>query len=321
MKLFITGGADQKIKGFFQKKPKAGHGYVLKLDWTDKAVEKQFHYFTPDDKINSHITKELTCGHIYKKEIYVASRTEVLIMDLLDFKIKKKITNPFFHDLHQAKRIEQNIYVVNTGLEMIQCFTLAGRELKQINTSPIPTWNRFDKNIDYRLVESTKPHKVHVNYIFERYPGELWATCLLPKKAVCITDKKKPIKISEGYIHDGHVFEESIFFTTTNGYLVEIDRQTLNKKKTYNLFAEYAEHNGGNLGWCRGVGVTGGRAYVGFSVLRPTKNKEFFDKMLSRKHSLPTIIIEVDLHSGKITDEYVLPYKNCTVFSIMPYAD
>ena len=319
MKILITGGADQKKKGLMLKKPKDGYGYVIILDWDKKTIENQFHYFTPDDKINPNITKELTCSHIYEKELYVSSRTEVIIMDLEALKIKNKITSPSFHDLHHAMRIGQQIYVANTGLEIIQCFTLNGEELKQINLTSIPTWKRFDRSVDYRMVESTKPHKVHVNYIFERYPGELWATCMIPKEAICISGRKKFIKINEGYIHDGHVYGDNIFFTTTNGYLLGYNRKTLKKTFKYNIFTKYADEKGGNLGWCRGLGINDGRAFVGFSALRFTKNKEYLKMLLKKNNTLKTRILEVELQNGKIVGEYILPYKNSTVFSIIPY--
>ena len=320
MKILITGGADHRKRGLLQKKQKDGYGYAIKLDWGNKIIEKQLHYLTPDNNINPNITKELTCGHINNNELYVTSRTEVLVIDFETLRIKRKINSTTFNDLHHAMKIDKNIFVANTGLEMIQRYSLEGEELEQINLSSIPTWKRFDKNIDYRMVESTKPHEIHANYVFERKPGEIWATCLLPKKAICISEKKRCIDINEGFIHDGNVYEDSIFFTTTNGYLIEINRSTLKRKRTYNVRSQYAQQKGGTLGWCRGVGVAEGRAYIGFSVLRQTKNVEFLDNLLNKRHSLTTRIVEIELMNGMIVGEYILPYKKCSIFSIIPYS-
>ena len=321
MKILITGGAGHKGIGLLRKNIKISHGYICQIDWGKKAVERLYKYDTPENKINSNITKELTCGHIFNKELYVTSRTEVIIMDLETFEIKRKITSPTFHDLHHVMRSENDVLVANTGLEMVQRFTIEGEELEQINLSSIPTWKRFDKSIDYRLVESTKPHKIHVNFIFERYPGEIWATCLLTKKAISLSESKKCIKIEEGYIHDGCVFENSIFFTTTNGYLVEFNRKTLKINRKYNIFKQYEEHKSGKLGWCRGVGISEGRAFVGFTKIRTTNNIRYLKNLMNRKNTLPSKIIEVNLKEKRIVDEYNLPFNDSSIFSIIPIKD
>ena len=317
MKFIVTGGANHIGKGLFLKKVKGGYGHICELDWNKKKIERQFNYYSPENIINPHITKELTCGNIYENELYVSSRTEVIILDLEKFNIKKKITNQTFNDLHHAIRIDKQIYIANTGLEMVQRFSLEGEELEQINLSDIPTWERFDKKIDYRLVESTKPHKIHVNYIFVRNKGEIWATCLIPKEVVCINNERQKIKIIEGHIHDGHVTKDCIYFTTTKGLLIVFERKSLKKLRMYNILSQYEKKKGGQLGWCRGVCIVDDRAYVGFTSIRPTKNLEYIDRLTNKKNSLSSRIVEVDLHSGEIMDEYIFPYKNCTVYSII----
>ena len=317
MKFIITGGVNHKGNGLFKNDSKVDYGYISILDWGEKKIVRHFNYETPKNKINHHITKELTCGQIYDKDLYVTSRTEVIIFDIEKLKIKKKITHPTFHDLHHVARIDNQIFIANTGLEMVQRFSLDGDELEQINLTNIPTWKRFDKKLDYRLVKSTKPHKMHVNYIFERYHGEIWATCLIPKEAVCIYGGTGKIKIDEGYIHDGHVSKDSIYFTTTNGLIIVFDIKTLKKTKTYDIFTQYKKRKDGNLGWCRGVCIVNMKAYVGFTSLRPTKNKELLDKLRRKNKSVTTRIIEIDLIDGEVIDEYVLPYKRSTVFSII----
>ena len=317
MKFIITGGANHKGKGLFQKKVKGGYGHIFQLDWNKKSIERRLKYITPDNMVNPNITKELTFGHIYGNELYVTSRTEIIIIDLVKLTIKRKISDPTFHDLHHVRRIDNQLFVANTGLEMVQRFSLDGKELEQINLSNIPTWDRFDKNLDYRLVESTKPHKLHVNYLFEKDHGEIWATCLNTKEVICIYGRKERIKIIEGYIHDGLVTRNSIYFTTTNGFLISVDRKSLKTKKKYDISSEYKIKKGGYLGWCRGVYIADRRAYVGFTSIRPTKNKEFIRNLKNKNNSLTSRIVEIDLQNGRIMDEYILPFNNSIIFSII----
>jgi hypothetical protein len=163
------------------------------------------------------------------------------------------------------------LLIANAGLEMVMEVTTAGEVLRVWNVLGEAPWERFSRDVDWRQVASTKPHRSHPNYLF-MIGDEIWATRFQQGDAICLTDPGKSITISHERIHDGVVYDGYVYFTTVSGSIVVANTTTLQVEDVIDLNSMHED--GSLLGWCRGIMLDGDRVWVGFSHIRPTKVRE-----------------------------------------------
>jgi hypothetical protein len=99
--------------------------------------------------------------------------------------------------------------------------------------------------------------------------GKLWVTRFHQRDAVCLDDHGMRIEIGIEKPHDGLVHENRLYFTTVDGRIVIVDRDTLRLDQIVDLM----QIHGGNalLGWCRGLLAIGeNKLWVGFTRVRKT---------------------------------------------------
>jgi hypothetical protein len=214
-------------------------------------------------------------GNVAGDRLYVTTQTEVLIYRLPDFEIETYISLPFFNDLHHARPTpDGNILVAVTGLDMVAEITHAGELVRTWNVLDLgaSVWGpRFSPEIDYRRIETTKPHLAHPNQVF--YVGdEPWATRFEQRDAISLVDPSRRIDIGVERLHDGVVHGDRVYFTAVNGKVVIADLRTLQVEEVVDLGSMHDEDT--LLGWCRGLLVEGDRMWVGFSRMRPTKLRQ-----------------------------------------------
>ena len=178
-----------------------------------------------------------------------------------------------------------------------------------------PTWKRLPSNTDLRFAGSTKPHEVHVNYVFF-IGNEMWCTRFQQKDAISLTNPQRSIdlSVSEGKPHDGLVSGDFIFFTITDGYIVVVNKNTLKKEGVFNLNEISGKEN--QLGWCRGLCVSNGLIYVGFSCLRPSKFKEYGSWIIKGRRKLPARIASYCLTSKKLLQERLIGERGAAIFTV-----
>jgi len=117
------------------------------------------------------------------------------------------------------------------------------------------------------------------------------------------------------------VREDRIYFTTVDGHVVIVDRDTLQVSQVLNLNLIDNESRA-LLGWCRGLLVLDeARVWVGFTRVRKTKLLENLTwvKHAFREVEKPTHIALYDLSAKKCLQEIDL--ESCgmnIVFSIFP---
>jgi len=210
--------------------------------------------------------------------------------------------------------------VVNTGLDMVLEMNLKGKIINEWSVIGENIWRRFNKNVDYRKMPTTKPHKSHPNYAFY-LKDQLWITRFEQKDAICLKDFSKKINIKIGHPHDGIVKGDFIYFTTVNGYIVIVNAQTLKVEEIYDL--NEITKSKIALGWCRGISIIDqNKIWVGFSRLRPTPFQEHINWLkgklgLKDWRNLPTRIVEYDLFNKKLLEEFNLEnFGLHTIFSI-----
>ncbi len=309
MKLLISGGAQRSDAA----KKNEGHRYyeanLIKLDFDscsyDIVLSKSDASENYPDK-DPNIT--FTSATLVGKKLYICTETEVFIYSYPELNLINSASYPFFQNSHHISPVENMIGVASTGLDLVVLLDQETLEpVEFLNSLGKEPWHKFDKNIDYRKINSTKPHESHPNFIFE-LNGEVWTTRFNQKDAVCLRDMSKRINIGVERIHDGHVVDGYVYFTSVDGNIIIVDAATYKIKKIYKL--NEMEKSDMPLGWCRGLLVKKNIAYVAFTQIRPTPIKENVKWLLShigRKNALPTRIVAYDLEKGQKIAECLLP--------------
>lgn len=296
---------------------------ILELDPKSGAVRTCVEYKSPPEA-RAHESSSIIfkAGTIVGNTLYACTATEVLIFHLPEFQQIGYVSLPALNDVHHVTPTSDgNLLVANTGLDMVIKFTLQGEVLSEWSVLDEDPWSRFSRDIDYRKVDSTKPHQSHPNFVFE-LNRETWATRFRQRDAICLDDRSKRIDIAVESPHDGLICEDRIYFTTVDGRIVIANSRTLQLEKIVDL----KEINGSDvlLGWCRGVlPLDERRIWVGFTRVRKTK---FLENVLWVKHVFSPGMMEkathlalYDIVERRCLQEFDLePYGMNIVFSVLP---
>ncbi len=283
---------------------------ILRLDTVSGIANLEMEYKSPPEvracEESSHVFKSATLAG---NKLYTCTSTEVLIFEVPGFKRIGYVSLPSFNDLHHiAPTLDGNLLVANTGLDMVVKVTPGGQVLEQWNVLGEAPWSRFSPDIDYRKVESTKPHQSHPNAVFQ-LGKEIWVTRFSQRDAICLTSPGKSIRIEVQRPHDGLVCGNRIYFTTVDGRIVIADRSRLEVEQIIDLREIHKVHNPDDdamLGWCRGIlPLDERRVWVGFTRVRKTRFKEnvLWIKHAFKEKERSTHIALYDIAEGKCLQE------------------
>jgi hypothetical protein len=269
--IYITGGKSRKSGAALHEWNRFESARLLKLELPSLSCKVVLDYQSPPeicpDESQSHVFK---AGHHCNGQIFLCTQTEVLILDSTTLNTIRRISLPFFNDLHHVRPDNQgNLLIANTGLDMVARVSLDGTILDEWSVFGSPVWDRHDQGLDYRKVLTTKPHPSHPNFVFVSQ-DQIWATRHFQKDAVCLDDPKKTMNIEIEKPHDGEVLDGKVFFTTVDGQIIVIDERSNQLSQTIDLREIYGSKR--PLGFCRGLKVINDtQVMVGFSRLRGTK--------------------------------------------------
>jgi hypothetical protein len=296
---------------------------VLKLDVASGAVRTCIEYKSPTEAVpNDYSAYLFKSGTLVGDRLYTCTNTEILVFRLPSFEQLNYVSLPCFNDLHHVvPRRDGTLLVVNTGLDMVLRITPEGAVIEEWNVLGEPAWQRFSRDIDYRRVASTKPHRSHPNFVFQ-LERDLWCTRLHQRDAICLTDSAKRIDIALESPHDGVVRGRDIYFTLVDGRLAIANSATLSIDRVIDF--KTMQDSNALLGWCRGVlPVDEQRLWVGFSRVRKTRFQDnvlwvkrvFKEGMIER----PTHIALYDIGQKRCLQEFDLePHGVNTIYSIFP---
>jgi hypothetical protein len=296
---------------------------VLKLDTSSGAVQTCLEYKSRRDaRAHEHSSSEFKSGTLVGDLLYACTNTEVLVFKLPGFEQINYISLPCFNDVHHVTPARDgNLLVVSTGLDMVVRVTPQGKLLEAWDVLGGPPWQRFSREIDYRKVESTKPHRSHPNFAFELGP-DVWVTRLHQRDAVCLTDRAKRIDIALELPHDGLIRGKEIYFTLVDGRVAVANADTLTIDRVFDCKA--VDDPNALLGWCRGVlPLEDQKLWVGFTRVRMTRFQEnvqwvkrvFKEGMIHK----PSHISLYDTGRNRCLQEFDLEaYGMNIVFSIFP---
>lgn len=319
--LYVVGGA---WRGSLFKKLEEWHAcekaLIVKLNPRTKTSQVLVEYVSPEDTCPADSPSILfKSASLADDKLYVCTPTEVLVYKLPSFELLSYVSLPCFNDLHHVCPTEEgNILVADTGLDLVVEVSLQGELLREWSVLGEDTWRRFSRDIDYRKVPETKPHKSHPNYVFQ-LDDEVWVTRFEQRDAISLTRPGRRIDIGVQRPHDGHVVGDWIYFTTVDGHLVVANRNTLRTEDIIDLNTINNEEQL-VLGWCRGVVLTDkDKVWVGFTRIRSTRFKE---NLLWAKHGFetrnkPTHIALYDLAKKQCLNEISLePLGLAVLFSV-----
>lgn len=319
-KLLISGGVQRGNAVWTREFHYYCKAILIELDPETGKTECVYEHVTapelcPDDR-PSIVFKSAS---IVGSKLYVSTETEVLILSLPEYKLVRHLTHPAFNDVHHAFPIGDRLYVASSGLDMIVEFEEGDEAVGFHPTLDEVPFARFDRDVDYRKVSSTKPHASHPNFVFE-LNGEPWATRCVQKDAVLLADLEQRIAVDIERVHDGHVHDGGVWFTTVNGHIHVADPDTRKQKLHFDLNEMTAAND--PLGWCRGLLASEGEAFVGFSRIRPTKlhdNLRWIKTLGAAKAVRPTRVSRYDLRNRTWVQDYDLEGLGlAAVFSILP---
>lgn len=320
--LYVVGGEQRHARSMRENEQwwyKYHRGLILKVDTSSGAVTRCTEYVSPAEACAGDDAAILfKSGTLHDDKLYVCTQTEILIYTIPDFRLESYVSLPCFNDVHHVRPSRDgHLLVANSGLDMVLEITRDGDVLREWHALDDDPWMTFSREVDYRRVASTKPHRSHPNQVF--YIGDdIWVTRFEQRDAVCLTDRSKRIAIDLELVHDGFVHDGHVYFTTVNGCVVIANTQNLAIEEVVDL--NCLRQDEAHLGWCRGLLVEGDRTWIGFSRLRLTKFRENLSWVRwGFKPHLPTRIACFDLVNKRILYENDLQVHGLdAVFSIFP---
>ena len=295
-----------------------GRACIEVIDWGTRRSVKSIEYVPPPENLAEGLSVRFAGGCSYQGKWYQTSGTELIIYDTTEWSVERVISHPSFHDLHGVAVVDDVIAIANTGLDMVQFLDASGEIVREVNVASVPTWERFDRNTDYRRVVSTKPHEIHPNHVFQ-IDGQWWVTRCLKQDAVNLEDPADRIEIPVGQPHDGLIRGDFIYFTTTNGHVVIANIASRKVEDVVDL--SQLNPAGPTIGWCRGLEVDGDAAYVGFTRIRSSKWSDTFRVVADAlRGNRNTHIDRIDLKRKILVDTMDFDRRGSgAIFTLMDY--
>lgn len=318
--LIVTGGRRNATPFSSDKLAYCYEAGVYRIDFKARRILQSY----VEKDLNEEIyvpdyTLSFRGAYLHEDEITTCTHSEIVTIDKTSLVVKNRMSHRLFNDLHGVMADGPDMWFASTGLDM------AGRINGDGGVVVYPAIDGagecLDQRADYRRI-CTKPHNAHPNSLFS-LDGEIWATRLVQKDAVCLGDLSKRIEIGIERPHDGIVRDNSVYFTTVDGKVVECSARTSAPVHVYDIAGLY---NSENPGWCRGLALFGDYAYVGFTTIRQTRSLENLSfltdaaRMITDrlKNTPPARIVKYNLVKGRIEAEMRFrPSEIGIVFSIL----
>ncbi|MEM9132634.1 MAG: hypothetical protein AAF962_24525 [Actinomycetota bacterium] len=241
-----------------------GSGVIASVDESHADV---VHTYVSDATVRGEDDPMLfKCATRVGDLLYATTETEVLVYRLPDFELLHHVSHPWFNDVHHVLPTPGgDLLVASSGIEAALEIDLDGELLRQY---PVDDERQgfWSDDRDLRFGVNLKPHAIHPNHLF-MIGDEPWATRFELRDAVSLTDRGRRIAIDRQRVHDGHVHDGQVWFTTVDGAVVIGDPDTGAVVDTYDL----NEHRQNVIpGWCRGLLIHDDHFWVGFSRIRQT---------------------------------------------------
>lgn len=318
--LIVTGGRRNTVPFSTDRLAYCYEAGVYRIDFKGRRISQSYLEKDLNEEIYvPEYTLSFRGACIHGNEIITCTHSEIVTLDLANLVVKSRVSSRLFNDLHSVMRHGSDILFASTGIDMV------GRIASEGDVSIYPVMDgaadRFDGQVDYRKV-CTKPHSAHPNSLFS-LDDEIWVTRLVQKDAVCLGELTKRIEVGIERPHDGVVRDDSVYFTTVDGKIVECDIRKGAPVLVHDIASLYHSEN---PGWCRGLALDGDYAYVGFTTIRKTRNLENLCFLTDAarmtidrvKNMPPSRVVKYNLKKGRIEGEMRFrPSEVGVIFSVL----
>jgi hypothetical protein len=243
----------------------------------DGRAERVLEYVSPPENCPDDLPSMLFKAATFDGDTaWLCSQTEVLECAFPSFEIRRVISLPCFNDLHHVTPgPDGTLFVAVTGLDAVAEVSREGELIRLVSVLGDDPWERFSRDVDWRKVATTKPHRSHPNYVFF-LDGRPWVTRFEQRDAVPVDDLAagRFLVGEKNGIHDGNLHGRMLHFTSVDGHLLTFDLDS-GEKTDLDLNDIREPDDDRPLGWCRGVLPTGdGSVWLGFTRLRHTKLRQ-----------------------------------------------
>ena len=251
---------------------------------------------------------QFTAPSLEEDVLWLPTDTEIYKYRLPDFNCEQVISHPCFQNVHSVHCIGEDLVATSTGLDNVVVMDKQSGEVKEVlNTEGKDPWHRFNPEIDYRQVHSTRPHDCHPNYVFEAN-GNTWVTRCKQEDIINLNNPEQTVQICNDdpiSIHDGIRWKDKIVFTRVDGLLVFLDLNTMKETEIVDPFKGTKQRP---AGWSRGLFIHDNKFYIGYSKLRKTKLKDKL-KFLAKgnvKYSSGNnaLVVEYDFEKQTVTNVF-----------------
>lgn len=321
---FITGGRQRTAR---LRTREEWHAYEKAVlihldDETGEARCVLAHESPPGRRPEKNPSFVFKAGSWDGEHLLLCTQTEIVIFDPHTESVVRTISHPWMNDVHHVTRIDGRLHVVSTGLDALLVFDEDDAEIVEVHSATgAPPWGRFDKQTDYRLVATTKPHQAHPNYVYH-HNGARWISRFEQRDTLRIDGEAATLRLADDPVHDGVPLGEDVWFTVVSGAVIAAQPGQQRVRARYDLNA-FETGPPRPLGWCRGIHLEPERTLLGFSRLRPTllkQNLSWLRKPLGKlPEPHPTRIVAYDLDAGRKLKTWSLEGVGISsIFSILP---
>lgn len=291
------------------------------------------------------------CGPPGQSPLLVCGHAAVFHVSADLKRVERTWHQPCMNDLHHVAVQEGQVYVVNTGLEAVDVFTLDGRFLGSHALHPgwvsaarlrgepfaraglaaarVAVWPMapapdagaegpgayYDAAPDTPFSQRKVRDLLHLNHI--SFVGrQALVTCMLERSVHDLTRMTPIIEDLPSAPHDGVLDGDMFWLTCSNGvlcgYAVEQGQVTGRPARQLDLF-----QTTGRSGWCRGLLVTPEHFIVGLSEIRRMPRVRWCERPFA---DTETSILCVERQTGALVARVDLsdPQRQSKVFSILP---
>jgi hypothetical protein len=324
MKYLIVGGQERENAIAGDNHFAYAKGKVVVFDEETRTCKDFIDYVSPQQYLPGEGGSIcFTAASVHKNRLYCCTRTEVLVYDIKELTLLLHFSHPLMNDVHHVDFKDGVIYVVATGVDGVLKFNEQGEFIEFVNVvEGYDVIERFG-NVDFRKLPTTKPHKVHPNFVTLGVDS-VFVTQFHSHKIFNMLDPSDSFEISTNRMHDGHYENGKGYYTCVDGKVVVVDYSSKSEEVIHefaNLESTIMHH-----GWCRGLSKTSDNQFIiGFSRLRPTKNVlniswiKDFKKNLRLTACLPTRISKYDFNSNQVIWSFNLEEVGVNVvYSILP---
>jgi len=292
LKIWVSGGSFDNT----------GECFIQEVDVFQKTKSDIIRFAPPNSLLvpRKGFTGACWMGKARKSDLLVCGFSALFRFSPPNWKLTGILHQPCMNDLHHVAVCDQKIYIVNTGLESIDIFDILG--VYQGSFSFHPAWINKERlngitpsrkewvpllevgwqersfsitddppDEEYYQSDKSNFHQkiikdfIHLNHI-TILPSQILVTSLSHKCVYDVSNFNKRIEITNGYPHDGIVYNNHFWITCVDGTIIayKIEHGIVTNKISYtkNIF----EHTN-NRGWCRGILIQDNYAVIGITKI------------------------------------------------------